>query len=172
MEIGVERPVEKSYVDLVLDDVELFFVSFWSDFTEALGYFGFAQSNYSFVLEVAAKWHFDESLVRSNSQNSIIVIKLPLEKLISVLVVINRGVFGVAGACIFIKVVQDNNDSLAIIGEEWRFDLYGEIFSSVLVQCQLVYYFAHYVEATVNKLFVDLQLVGALCENLVPFSAV
>ena len=87
MKIGVEGTVQKSDMNLVLNDIELFFISFWCYFTKTLGYFCFAKGNYTFILKVATQRHFDESLVSSNSKDSIIVVKLPFEKFISILII-------------------------------------------------------------------------------------
>lgn len=74
-------------MNLILNDIELFLISFRSDLAEILGDFSFTESNNSFVLEICTKGHFDESFIRGYIQDKIIVIKLSLEKFISTLIV-------------------------------------------------------------------------------------
>ena len=82
MKIGVKGTEHESKMNLVLNDVKLFLVAFWSDLRKVLRYFGFTESNNSFVLEIAAERHLDESLVGSNTKNSVVVIELSFELLI------------------------------------------------------------------------------------------
>lgn len=87
MKVRVEGTIHESSMKLILDDFKLLLVFFRCNLAKILRYFRFAKGNHSFVLKVAAKWYFDKSLVRSNTEDSIIIIKLSFKFLIRALVI-------------------------------------------------------------------------------------
>ena len=87
MKVRVKRTIHKSSMKLILNDVELFLISFRCNLAKILGYLCFAKGNHSFVLKIAAKWYFYESFIRSNTKNRVVIIELSFECLISTLVI-------------------------------------------------------------------------------------
>lgn len=87
MQVGVEGTIHEANMDLILYDIELFFVSFWSDFTEVLRDFSLAECDNTLVLEVGTKGDFDEALIGCDVEYEIVVVELSFEELVCALVI-------------------------------------------------------------------------------------
>lgn len=74
-------------MDLVLNDIELSFVSLWSGLSKALGQLCLADCNHSLVLEASAERNLYEALVACYAKHQIVVVKLSLNELAALLLI-------------------------------------------------------------------------------------
>jgi hypothetical protein len=74
-------------MDLIFDNIELFFISFRSDFAKVLRDFCFAECDYTFVLKVSAKGYFDEPFIGCDVEYEIVIVKLSFEKFVCALII-------------------------------------------------------------------------------------
>jgi hypothetical protein len=174
VEVGVEGAEHEPQVDLVLDYLELFLEPFGGHLGEVLWYFCLAQRDHSLVLEVAAEGHLDEPLVGGYPQQQVVVVELAFELIVGAVVVEEGRILIVSGGAdilVVLELVESEDDAFGVVGEVGGFDLDGQVVFPVLVEGELVDYFAYDVEAGVDELFVDGEFVVGLREDFVPFSA-
>ena len=77
-------------MDLVLNDVELSFISLRGDLSEAIRQFRLADRDDSLVFEVSTEGYLDESLIASYAEHEVVVVKLSLDQLAALLFVQQR----------------------------------------------------------------------------------
>lgn len=118
MKICIERAIHESYMDLVLNDVELSFIPFGGDFGEAIGQLCLADRNDSLVFEICAEGHLDESFIASYAEHEVVVVKLSLGQLATLLLVKQRPRGGEAPA--ILEEVKSYKDALTVVCEVWR----------------------------------------------------